>query len=45
MVVSHGSTFGYVAHGRVGRPPLLVTPTGSCVRSADLRTRPLQPIA
>ena len=32
MLASHGSTFGYVAHGRVGRPPVLVTETGSCVR-------------
>lgn len=31
MYMSHGSTFGYVAHGRVGVPPSIVSKTGSCV--------------
>lgn len=32
MYMSHGSTFGYVAHGRVGVPPSIVSKTGSCTR-------------
>ena len=32
IFMSHGSTFGYVAHGRVGMPPSIVTGTGSCVK-------------
>ena len=32
MYMSHGSTFGYVAHGRTGVAPSIVTETGSCVR-------------
>jgi hypothetical protein len=32
IIASHGSTFGYVAHGRVGVAPLLVSEQGACTR-------------
>ena len=32
MMTSQGSTFGYVAHGRAGRSPLLVSKEAACFR-------------